>query len=119
MNYVYCKFNKGKHQFYVRVNNKDYYLFSQNYKRTNDEVFKNGVVINRLNRYASYNSTSVRKTVTKFKPYIHYIEGEYGVIVYEKSKLKSKRQKVKTSYKREIFNWKNIFESEEVNLCLD
>lgn len=115
---IYCVNNqKGKHTFYVNQNNKDYYLFSQKFKKSNKEVFQNGVDINKLNDYASHYSTSVRKVVTKVKPYIHYIENEYGVNIYDKTELKAKIQKLKKDYKREKFHWNiNDYENEELNL---
>ena len=116
MTTIYCiRNNQGKHLFYVKTNHKDYYLFSQNFRKSNKEVFENGVIIKDINSYSSHHSSSVRKVVSKMKPYIHYIENEYGVDIYEKTKLKNKIQKIKTEYKREPFYY-NEFDYEDTNI---
>ena len=101
---VICKtVDKGVQSFFVRVNGKDYFLFSQGYKVSVKEFFNNGVCVNGINNYSVVHSTAVRKTLDKLPSYLHYVEKEYGVEIYEK-KNQDKKQK---AYKREPFRWQD------------
>ena len=97
--------NKGEQTFYVKVNGRDYFLFTQDYRKSNKDVFAKGVVVDDLRKLSSHCSTSVRATVEKLPSYLHYIESEYGVAIYDKTERKQKVQKVKTPYKRTPFIW--------------
>ena len=94
---------KGQQAFYVTVNGKKYFLFQQNYRVSNKEFFGKGIGINQINDYSKTRSQAVRNTLDKLPSYIHYIEKEYGVAIYEKSKTSRKAGRKQKS----IFNWKN------------
>lgn len=98
---IYCKTeSQGVHGFYVRVGGKDYFLFRQNYYRSNRDYFKNGIDSTKITDFSKTRSTSVKKTLEKLPTYIRYIEKEYDLQIYEKTKMKKQKR---TSYKREKF----------------
>ena len=111
MTKIFCKtVAKGTQAFFVQVNGKNYYLFQQAFKRSNKEYFAGGVEIHSISKFSNVHSTAVRDTLDKLPAYIRYVESEHGVSIYEKTKLKEKRQKLKTAYKRTPFllnqyNW--------------
>ncbi len=94
---------KGKQTFFVNVNGKEYFLFQQDFRKSVKEFFQNGVNVNAINDYSSAHSTAGRKTLDKLPTYLHYVEKEYGVEIYEKKK-QDKKQK---AYKRESFRWQD------------
>ena len=104
---VICKnLDWGTHVFYVVVNGKEYFLFSQDYKRTVEEFFKHGININELNNYSIAHSSAVRKTLDKIPLYLHYVEKEFGVEIYTKTNNNKSSKKLKP-YKRESFRWQD------------
>lgn len=89
--YIYCKsFEKGKQSFYVVFEGTEYYLFSQEYRKSNKEVFGNKVFLSELRKLKKHHSHSVRSTVEKIPSHIRYIEKEYDISLLDKSK-ESKR----------------------------
>ena len=104
---VYCRtVAKGRQAFYVNANGKEYFLFSQDYKRTVKEFFKHGININELNNYSIAHSSAVRKTLDKIPLYLHYVEKEFGVEIYTKTNKNKSSKKLKP-YKRESFRWQD------------
>lgn len=84
---VYCRTTaKGVQSFYIRAEGKTYFLFQQDYRVSNRDYFRKGVRLDDLGRYAGAHSASVRKTLDKLPAYIRYIEKEYGIAVYERTK---------------------------------
>lgn len=103
---ICCKVTeKDEHSFYLNVNGKRYFLFKQNYRKSNKEVFGRGILVRDLGSYSGHYSTTVRKTVEKLPAYIRYIENEYGLTVLTKTELKQNQQKTKKPYKRTPFIW--------------
>lgn len=103
---IYCKTeSKGKQTFYVSLRDREYFLFEQDFRRSNKDFFKNGYYLTDNVDYSKVRSTSVRKTLEKLPSYVKYVESEYGIVVYEKTKLKEKPQKIKTKHKRTPFLW--------------
>ena len=101
---VICRtVDKGVQSFFVRVGGKDYFLFQQDFRISVKTFFQNGVNVNGINDYSVAHSTAVRKTLDKLPAYLHYVEKEYGVEIYEKKK-QDKKQK---AYKRESFRWQD------------
>ena len=98
-NMIYCKtVSKGIQAFYLCVGSKRYYLFEQNYKVSNKEVYETGKQLDEIGRLKSHWSAAVRKTAEKLYAYIPYIEKEYGVAVFNKT------QKKKCIYSRKNFH---------------
>ena len=103
---VYCRtVAKGRQAFYVNVNGKDYFLFEQDYRVSNKEFFMNGYFLTDKVDYSKIRSKATRITLAKLPAYIKYIESAYGISIYEKTKRKEKREKIKTAYKRKPFLW--------------
>lgn len=51
INIIYCKtVAKGIQEFYLRVESKEYYLFKQNYRVSNKEVYRAGIRVNEIRR---------------------------------------------------------------------
>ena len=93
-NYIYCKTSaKGDQSFYLRAQDKCYFLFIQPYRKSNKEVFEQGVSLFDLKRLRKHHSTSVIHTAEKIPAYIHYVEQEYGVSVMESTKRKQSNYK--------------------------
>lgn len=103
---VYCKtVAKDTLGFFARIGNRDYFLFNQPYKKSLMDFFYNGATVNAINDYTSAHSTAVRRTLDKLPSYIKYIEKEYDVAIYEKTKaLKTINKK---AYKRQSFRWQD------------
>lgn len=105
---IFCKtVAKGKQAFYVTANGETYYLFTQDYRVSNKEYFRNGVSIDDINNFSGVHSTAVRNTLDKLPMYIRYIEKEFGIAIYERTK-KAKQQKKQNHYKREQFMWPHL-----------
>ncbi|MBE5737511.1 MAG: hypothetical protein E7348_03830 [Clostridiales bacterium] len=106
---IFCKTtNKNEQSFYMKANGKEYFLFKQTYRNSNKKVFAKGVLIDDLKKISKHHSTSVRAVVKKLPYYLHYIENEYGITIYNKTEQKQKLQKVKVSYKRTPFIWQQF-----------
>ena len=71
----------------------------------NKEFFKKGYYLTDRVDYTRVRSEATRRTLEKLPSYIRYIESEYGVSIYEKTKRKEKREKIKVAYKRTPFLW--------------
>ena len=86
---VFCKTTaKATQSFFVKVGGREYFLFQQDFRKSNKEFFRNGVGVHAINNYSSVHSTAVKKTLDKLPSYIRYIEKEYDVAIYEKTKKK-------------------------------
>ena len=104
---VFCKTTaKATQSFFVKVGGREYFLFEQDFRKSNKEFFRNGVGVHAINNYSSVHSTAVKKTLDKLPSYIRYIEKAYDVAIYEKTKKKLETKK-KNSYKRDTFRWQN------------
>lgn len=109
---VFCKtVAKGTQSYFVNVEGKNYFLFSQNFRKSNKEFFAKGVSIDKLNDYSCVHSTSVKKTLDKLHTYLRYIEKEYNVSIYSKRAKNYESDKnheaKRTPYKREAFRWQD------------
>ena len=104
---VFCRTTaKETQSFFVKVGGRDYFLFQQDFRKSNKEFFRNGVGVHAINNYSSVHSAAVKKTLDKLPSYIRYIEKEYDVAIYEKTKKKLESKK-KNSYKRDTFRWQD------------
>lgn len=97
-NYIYCTTTaKGEQTFYLMAQGTKYFLFVQAYRRSNKEVFGQGISLFDLRKLKKHCSYSVRHTAEKIPAHIRYIEQEFGIIVMEMTKRKQERHE---SYKR-------------------
>ena len=90
---VYCKpTDCGAHSFFLVTASREYYLFSQDYRKGVNEYFSKGVCIDEATDFSkSHRDNAIRRTMTKIPMYIKYIEKEYGVEVLEQTKRKNRR----------------------------
>ena len=99
---IYCKATlKGIHTFYLSVDKKEYFLFKQNYRKSNREFFLNGKVLSEVISATDVRSHATRKTIEKLLPAIKYIEKEYGIAVLERTMRKD--DKKRNTFKRKKF----------------
>ncbi len=105
---VYCKtVARGQQAFYLVVDNKEYYLFSQDYRVSVKNYFMSGISIRETGNYSNAPGMAVRHTLDKLKTYIPYIEKEYGIVVMDKTRKQQDKKRSKP-YKRQSFNWKAL-----------
>ena len=82
--------SKGKQSFYLIDGGQEYYLFSQNFRKSIKDFYSSPISIDRAIDFSFGHSSAVRRTMEKLRVYIPYIEKEYGISVLRKSK-KAKR----------------------------
>lgn len=96
---IYCTVSsKGTHSFYLEQDGKRYFLFNQNYRKSVHKYFQYGVS---LGSAISFNKIhgdgALANTMEKLPAYIKYIEKEYQIAVFEKTREKQKKS---SPYKR-------------------
>ena len=83
-----------------------YFLFVQAYRRSNKEVFEQGISLYNLRKFKKHCSYSVRHTAEKIPAHIRYIEQEYGISVMEMTKRKQSNWKNKKRFiVNNSFDW--------------
>ena len=98
-NYIYCTTTaKGEQTFYLMAQGTKYFLFVQAYRRSNKEVFEQGISLYDLRKLKKHCSYSVRHTAEKIPAYIRYIEQQYGISVMEITKRKQEGWKSKKKF---------------------
>ena len=86
---IICKkVNFDTQAFYAVVGGKEYFLFEQAYKSSVREFFKYGYYLTDNIDYSKLNNEAVLRTFNKIPSYIKYIESEFGIACYEKTKRK-------------------------------
>lgn len=104
---VFCKTTAKETQtFFIKAGGKVYFLFEQNFKKSNKDFFSKGVSIDSIGDYSNAHSYSVKKTLDKLPQYIRYIEKEYNISIYKRTKNKTNKQ---YKGKSEISKWDNLF----------
>lgn len=104
---IYCKtIEKGRQAYYLHTNMCEYYLFTQNFRRSNKAFFGCGILLDNALDYSLNNSPSVRKTMTKLIPAIGYIEKEFGLILLRKTYREKVFNKRMLPYNRNKYNAK-------------
>ena len=82
---------KRVHTFYLVVDKQEYYLFRQNYRKSNREFFLNGKMLTEV-LSGNIHGYATHKTIEKLLPAIRYIEKEYNIAVLDKTKRKDDRK---------------------------
>ena len=105
--YIYCTNTaKGQQIFYLIAQGKKYFLFVQANRRSNKNVFEQGVSLYDLRKFKKHCSYSVRHTAEKIPAHIRYIEQEYGISVMEMTKRKQSNWKNKKRFViNNSFDW--------------
>ena len=98
----------GDHAFYIMHNRTKYLLFVQKYYQDVNNVFSNGIDLNKaINPKTAKGAAPVSKTIDKMKLYIKYIEKEYQVKILDASinkGVRNKRKELMDKYKNS-YNW--------------
>mgnify|MGYP003369639619 CR=1 FL=1 len=91
-NMIYCEpIKQGVHAFFLVVNGKEYYLFSQNYWKGVHAYYSSGVPLAQAINYSkTHNDSALIRTMSKLPMYIKHVEKEYGVEVLDRTKKKSR-----------------------------
>ncbi len=91
---IYCKqLRYGTHTFYLQMGGKEYYLFSQSYRKGVEDYFGRGVTVKESRNYSkSHHNNAIQRTMTKLPMYIKYVEREYQVEVFEQTKKRNKKR---------------------------
>lgn len=89
---IYCKPTEcGVHIFFMIDNGHEYYLFSQDYRKSVQEYYSRGVLLNEsINFSKSHKDSAIRRTMSKIPMYVKYIEKEYGIEILEQTKKKNR-----------------------------
>lgn len=88
---IYCKpTTKGVHSFYLIVGNDEFFLFSQAYRKGVEEYYGRVVRIDESMKYSrAHNDSAIIKTMDKIPMYVKYVEREYEIEVFERTKRRS------------------------------
>lgn len=85
--YIYCRvLEKGEQSFFLCFENKSYFLFSQNYRKTNQIIFRTKVYLSELRKLKKNKSYSVRRVIEKLPTYFRIIEQQKGIKIMNKNK---------------------------------
>jgi hypothetical protein len=97
---IYCKSTvQGIHSFFLLTREREYFLFSQNYRKGVHEYFSKGVLLDDARNYSKSNRDSALiRTMKKLPMYIKYIEKEYGIVVLNQTKKRNQMQYSKACY---------------------
>lgn len=92
-NFIYSRTtDKDKQTFYLVSQDREYYLFTQKYRKGVKEYFHNKVLLrDALDVSKSRRDAALIRTKTKFPIYIRYIEKEYGITVLESTMKKQSK----------------------------
>ena len=101
---IKAKTTRNGLSFYLNHEGKEYYLFSQRYHTGVRKAFVFGVLLNEALSYSNYNDFCVRKTASKFRSHIKYIEKEYNVKVLDETIKKSQIDKLHKNIKSNCNN---------------
>lgn len=90
---ILCEISeKGIHTFYLLTCEQRYYLFNQDFRKGVHEYFSRGVLINDAMDYSkSHKDNAVVKTMSKIPMYVKYIEKEYAIEIFERTKKHNTR----------------------------
>ena len=87
---IYCKPQNGMHSFYLKDKKDEYYLFSQDYRKSVQQYYGNGVHLDRAIDYSKcHRDSALARTMTKLPAYIKYIEKEYSISVLRRTMKKN------------------------------
>ncbi len=102
---VFCKTTKrGEQSFYIADDHRQYFLFAQEFRRSNKEYFGRGVILDNIYDFSHTRSTSTIRTLEKIQKYIPYIEREEGIVLRRQTRRKQARsQKSFRQRKQELY----------------
>lgn len=104
-NFIYCTTTaKGEQSFYLMTQGTKYFLFAQTFRRSNKDVFGQGISLFELRKLKKHCSYSVRHTAEKLPAYIRYIEQEYDILIMETTKRKKLNRQNRKRFADDYFN---------------
>lgn len=108
---IHCKNPKhGQLVFYLRAEGEDYFLFTQRYRTCVNSFFARGVSLNEaMNRTKAHGNPLVNRTLDKIYMHVKYIEKEYEIEVYEKSRKQKKQRREESPICLSIKNDFSVF----------
>ena len=94
---IYCTVpTKGVHSFYLEQDGRRYFLFNQNYRKSVQTYYQNGVALDTaLDFNKIHRDGALTNTMDKLPAYIRYIEKEYQIAVFDKTRKSADRLKIK------------------------
>ena len=86
--------NNGMHDFYLKQNGEEYYLFTQKYRKGVDAFFRNGVSLEKAqNRKKAKRDTAILRTMDKIPMYIRHAEKRNNIIALNKTGEKARHHR--------------------------
>jgi len=78
---IFCKnVERGIHNFYVQHEGKEYYLFSQEFKKGVHDYYRSGVVLKQAFDHSRAKfDPALNRTMRKLYSHVKYIEKEYDI----------------------------------------
>ena len=93
---IYCRITtRSKLSFYiVTPENKEYYLFTQNFRTVTYDYFRYGVTIDQALDFSNTRKhPALQKTFEKLPPCIRYLEKEYNFTVLRQTAKKTRKKR--------------------------
>lgn len=89
---IYCVPRElGIHAFFMVNDGREYYLFSQNYRKGVQQFYSKGVLLDEsINFSKAHKDSAIERTMSKIPMYVKCIEKEYGIEVLERTKKRSR-----------------------------
>jgi hypothetical protein len=86
MNRIFCRRRGEMHEFYISADGTEYYLFTQAFRRSVDEYYRQGVIIDKaISHGIGRKDRAIHKTMDKLKLYIRYIEAQEEIVLLRKT----------------------------------
>ena len=90
--FIICKTtDKAIQSYYLKVDSDLYFLFEQDFRKSNKEYYGRGVNVNEAVNFARAHSTSIRNTMEKLRKALKRIEREEGIAVWDKTERMNSR----------------------------
>lgn len=88
---IYCQpTQKGIHSFYLVTSDGEYFLFNQNYRKSVHNYFCKGVPLSGAIDFSkTHHDSALTKTMSKLPMYIKYLEKEFDIQVFKKTKKRN------------------------------
>lgn len=85
--FIHCEAKNGNQHFYVDCEHGTFYLFSQEYRKSIQEYFGNGISYDRCRDILKHDrNAAVMRTIEKLPKYIEYVEKSEGIAILNKTK---------------------------------
>ena len=83
---VYCRTTKkGEQSFYLIHAERRYYLFTQSFRRSNQEYFGKGILLKDVYDFSRVRSHATERTLEEIQRFIPYIEKDHNVAIRRKT----------------------------------